>query len=124
MKTTATAQCTHEGCSEVGRWTFNTRKEASEHYPRRINWKCGRHSNPDRNLSTERLEIVTVLTNQKVMYRETEKVLGMFWNGRAGLTHGDGYRAEAKDFPEGTRLIVTARIELPTLDATLGNGRI
>ncbi len=113
MRTTARAICTHPGCTETAFWTFDTAKQAAAHYKTRENWKCGRHSNPERNLSLDRLEIVTVLTNEKVMYRDTDTVLGLFWNGFSGLTHGDGYRAEAKDFPEGTKLIVTARIELP-----------
>lgn len=37
----------------------------------------------------------------------------LFWNGSKGLVYGDGYKALADDFPPGTRLIVTARIELP-----------
>jgi len=112
MKTTARATCTHPGCIESIFWSYDTRREAKDHAPRRAVWKCGRHSNPDRNLGIDRLEITTVRTNKKVMF-DSNKVLGLFWDGTSGLTHGDGYRAAASDFPEGPRLIVTARIELP-----------
>lgn len=38
---------------------------------------------------------------------------GLFWDDGSGFTHGTGYKAYADDFPPGTRLIITARIELP-----------
>jgi hypothetical protein len=41
---------------------------------------------------------------------------GLYWTPAggttgSGFTHGDGYNAFASDFPEGTRLVVEARIE-------------
>lgn len=47
------------------------------------------------------------------------KLLGLYWgpenaeSGRAGVVSGPGFRAYANDFPPGTRLIVTARVDLP-----------
>lgn len=38
---------------------------------------------------------------------------GLFWDKRQGFTYGPGFKAYASDFPPGTKLIVTARIELP-----------
>jgi hypothetical protein len=32
---------------------------------------------------------------------------------KSGFTFGNGYKAYANDFPEGTKLTVTASIELP-----------
>lgn len=42
----------------------------------------------------------------------------LFWiasdeKSGSGLTFGPGFKAFAKDFPEGTRLVITARIEAP-----------
>lgn len=47
------------------------------------------------------------------------KLLGHYWGpagartGHSGLVAGPGFRADASDFPPGTRLTVTARLELP-----------
>jgi hypothetical protein len=47
------------------------------------------------------------------------KLLGYYWGpanrrtGRDGQVSGPGFVADAKDFPPGTRLVVTARVELP-----------
>lgn len=46
---------------------------------------------------------------------------GLFWlpEGGAhgsGFTHGPGFKAHANDFPEGTRLTVTTRIDMPEGD--------
>jgi hypothetical protein len=37
----------------------------------------------------------------------------------SGFQHGPGFRAFANDFPVGTRLIVTARLELPCPTAAI-----
>jgi hypothetical protein len=50
----------------------------------------------------------------------TEKVLvskrgaggNMYWD-RSGFVYGPGFKAFADDFPEGTQLVVTARIVMP-----------
>jgi len=36
--------------------------------------------------------------------------------GNFGFVSGPGFKAYAKDFPPGARLIITARIELPSGD--------
>lgn len=50
---------------------------------------------------------------------EGRQLLGYYWGpaggrtGTSGLVSGPGFRADAADFPPGTRLTVTARLELP-----------
>jgi hypothetical protein len=54
------------------------------------------------------------------------KLLGYYWgpaNGRTGSdgqVSGPGFVADAKDFPPGTRLTVTARVELPNTEEATG----
>ena len=45
---------------------------------------------------------------------EVRHLDGLFWDKRQGFTYGPGFKAYASDFPPGTKLIVTARIELPS----------
>lgn len=116
MKTTARATCKHPGCTESAFWSFDTRKEAAAHYKYREKWKCTRHTHPEEVMSTTNLERTVVLTAQRSDKLDPAK--HRFWhNGvrlASGFNHSDAHKAYATDFPEGTRLIVTARIELPT----------
>lgn len=53
---------------------------------------------------------------------EREFLPGLFWMGEgysSGRISGPGFKAWADDFPEGTRLTITARIEVP--DAPAGD---
>lgn len=114
MRTTVSVVCSHPDCHEKGRYGFDTKKEAREWSMRkRENWTCTRHSLPDEVLSIRRIEITTVLESKHI-----EGLSELFWIGSGksgnGFAHGTGYRAWAKDFPEGTKLEVTARIILPS----------
>jgi len=64
-------------------------------------------------LSSEKLEMVTVLESRRI-----EGLSDLFWcagsKHGSGFAHGDGYKAWANDFPEGTKLEVTARVILPS----------
>lgn len=113
MKTTARAVCHHPGCNESTVYSYDSKKEAREGYKWRERWMCVRHSKPDDVLSESNMERTTTLEAKPVMTCRGDKVLGLFWNGSNGFAHGPGFKAFAKDFPEGTKLIVTARIELP-----------
>jgi hypothetical protein len=42
---------------------------------------------------------------------------GRFWNHQ-GFLSGPGFKVWAKDFPAGSRLIVTARVELPDISSS------
>lgn len=106
-KYTLNKPCEHEGCTEVGHWSFDTRQEYINGERSHRNYKCLRHSNADEVLSVDKTqtEVVMVLKKSGVCKD------GLYWDGSSGFAHGPGFMAWAKDFPEGTKLIVTARIE-------------
>lgn len=125
---TLTRTCAHTGCTERSFVEYTARRDLENVSP---TWKCYRHSKPNEVLSTDNLETVTVLelhptyTSGRryvtgVGYTDEPQLLGHFWgpegapeHAHHGIESGPGFRAIAKDFPPGTRLIVTARIELP-----------
>lgn len=117
--------CTFEGCKERSFTTATTRREETEirqqyqHSP----YRCVRHTNPDEVLSADNPERTTTIVAQKVEATpirgldkpgEVRYLDGLFWDKRTGFTYGSGFKAYASDFPPGTKLIVTARIELPS----------
>lgn len=109
-------KCTHEGCSETSITEYSNRKEYNEAVKKNRKWTCLRHSNPNEvlgleNKTTEKTVICRVSKYGKFWYRtETE---GTENGGGNGFVHGTGYRAWAKDFPEGTILKITSEIILP-----------
>ncbi|AYF29287.1 hypothetical protein CSH63_17810 [Micromonospora tulbaghiae] len=97
-------------------------RQESDRWRRDHPWRCYRHTNEDEVLTPTNAERSTVLTAVKVSY-DGRALPGLFWQadgGRPtmGLLHGPGFKAIAGDLPEGTRLIVTARIELPEPNPT------
>jgi hypothetical protein len=112
MKYYDSPKCAHKECNEYAHFVFNTRKEQRVESLRRAErggWKCTRHSNPDKVLGLENLRRETVLVAQRSA-KNPEK---LYWNETFGFVSGDGYKAFASDFPEGTKLTITAQIELP-----------
>lgn len=110
MKTTASAVCTFPGCKERGHYSYDTQKECREHYVHRQKYRCARHTNPDNVLSSDNTFRRTVMTAIK---RDS----GIYWEGDGfghGLITGIGHKAFSKDFPEGTQLIITAEVVIPT----------
>ena len=117
--------CTFEGCKERSFTTATTRREETEirQQYQRSPYRCVRHTEPDEVLSADNLERTTTVTAGKVVARplpgidlpgEVHYLDGLFWDKRQGFTYGPGFKAYASDFPPGTKLIVTARIELPS----------
>ena len=109
MKHTVSVVCSADGCRERTRLTIGT-------YGSSATWLCGRHNEPDRLLSMTHLLVVCEMKAVKVAYSGGGFLDGLFWVGgkiTSGFTSGDGYKAFASDFPEGTRLEVTARVVLP-----------
>lgn len=107
---TTAATCTHPGCKETGHWSFDTQREARDHYRKRQKWKCSRHAYPDEVLAPNahyKVTRVTCTESNGHKYWHDGKRLG------SGFTYGPGFRAWAYDFPEGTVLTITAHIELP-----------
>jgi hypothetical protein len=110
MKTHVSARCQHPDCKETAHWTFDTRREAANHYPERQRWKCLRHDTPELVLSPN--------CHDRVMeYTCTVKGDYRYWHDGvrlgSGFAHGPGFRAYADDFPEGTVLTVRSHVELP-----------
>lgn len=104
-------QCGHPGCTERMFFTSSTRKEQREtadRYPPG-KWFCSRHTRPDEVLSEE--------NRRQTCFQHVVTQNGTKYWARAtigsGFTYGPGFKAFAEDFPEGTRLLITAEIILP-----------
>lgn len=125
---TYTIRCANGGCHESTFYLYASQREYSELHKRQVAnpWKCFRHRDPDANLRPGNESTETVLVATKVAAGPVpgfpdkgERWLpGLYWREEgaaagSGLTHGPGFNAHASDFPEGTRLVVTARIEIP-----------
>ena len=100
--------CAYEGCRESTYTTASTRREEAETRAtyRKNPYRCYRHSRPDEVLSVDNPVRHTIVVSEGKPY-------GNFWD-RQGLVSGPGFKAICNDFPPGTKLIVTARIELPS----------
>jgi hypothetical protein len=120
-----TFHCAGDGCGESVTRVCDTRAEEADANRRNRErpWKCDRHADPARNLrpGNERARQVLIATRIPVAARPGEPewwLPGLYWctadggHGR-GVVRGPGFNAHAADFPEGTRLVVTARIEMP-----------
>ena len=117
-RVTAIARCAKPGCLETAYFEYDSQRERAEAEKRRAEspWRCTRHLREDEVLSPANLERVAVLTAAKVFY-QGKPIKGLFWKGpglNSGLTIGPGFKAFADDFPEGTQLVITARVDLPT----------
>lgn len=107
-------RCAADGCRETAYYEHATQREAAESRAWRAKhpYRCLRHTRPDEVLSEDIAERVGTLT-------VVEEKHGRYWRGEgdkfgSGSASGPGFKAFAKDFPPGTRLIVTARIEMPS----------
>lgn len=105
-------ECGHEGCKEYAHYECHTRAEQTDLFRKYANgkWLCTRHSNPETVLSPTNLKTVNEVQSKQHLY--DGKSIGLYW-GNSGFSSGPGFRAWAKDFPEGTVLRVTAEIVLP-----------
>jgi len=123
---TLTRTCSHTGCTERSFVEYTARRDLENVSP---TWKCHRHNKPNEILSADNPETTAVLTLHPsyidgYRHEDPPRLVGYFWGpedaekGHSGIESGPGFRAIAKDFPPGTRLIVTARIELPDTDDT------
>lgn len=106
-------RCAEDGCRETAYYEHANQREAREalQWRAKFPYRCSRHTRPDEVLAEDSPERVGVLTVHEESY-------GRFWLGEhdksgSGSAHGPGFKAFAKDFPPGTRLVVTARIEPP-----------
>lgn len=112
-------RCSHEGCKEWSPSSYSNRRDYNEAYSRyaKNGWKCARHKNPETILTPDNKKIVTEHIAQKSGKYHVSGLEGLYWQKDGlflgGFGYGCGYRAFAKDFPEGTILRVTAEIILP-----------
>ncbi len=119
-----TFRCAEPDCRETQFFIHETRRDQAEAYKRQREhpFRCTRHADPDKNLrpGNEIVRQVLVATRLKAKRRhrmldEDSWLPGLFWipEGKdtgSGFTRGPGFNAYAVDFPEGTRLVVTAEI--------------
>jgi hypothetical protein len=118
--------CGEGGCREVSWRSYTSQKAYGEIMRAQAAkpWKCSRHEHPERNLrpgntTTSYVVVATRLPFRLARGSEPEWLPGLFWcpeggpQTGSGYAFGPGFNAHASDVPEGTRLIVTAVIELP-----------
>jgi hypothetical protein len=108
--------CSFPGCKETSFYHYDTQREVREgtaaKQQRAGTWLCVRHTSPDEVLSESNLMTSRVLESVELEH-------GKFWRQEgheravSGFVFGNGYKAYAKDFPAGTRLTITAQLELP-----------
>jgi hypothetical protein len=132
--------CAENGCRERARYVYDTRRdfdEAARRYAKDP-YLCVRHSKTGEVLGVGNLVVRAETVASRVPYGGYERRLadyeqavargsefarkpdeflpGLFWTGaglKSGFTHGPGFKAFADDFPEGTKLVITAEIVLP-----------
>lgn len=140
-RVTSSVNCAKPGCGEYAHFEYDSMRERAEGDRRRLEhpWRCYRHSAEDEVLSADNPARETALTvtrlrnpsyeRQMEEYRRTvakgypinryarepeEFYDRLTWEGaNNGIVSGPGFRALAEDFPVGTRLIVSVRVELP-----------
>jgi hypothetical protein len=116
--------CTHTGCRACRDIEYTARRDLDTVSP---TWKCRKHDKPDEYLTVSNPEQTAVLElhpKYRTDMHGQQALLGLFWGPEGepggahhGIVSGPGFWADAKNFPPGTRLIVTARIELPDAEA-------
>lgn len=90
-------------CEAIGLQEY---QEARARYGRDP-WRCSRHRRPDEVLSLDNPE-----RRGEIVVRTTRYGFPS-WSTGSRVVDGPGFKAFSDDFPLGTRLIVTAHIELP-----------
>lgn len=104
--------CGYKGCRENGHYEAENRAHYTELLEKYGNgkWRCVRHIKPEEVLSPTNLRRQHEIVSEHSYYEG--KSIGLYWN-RFDMVSGPGFKAYANDFPEGTKIIVTAEIVLP-----------
>lgn len=106
-----TVTCTFPGCTESGRYEYDTLKEYRKSTIDPRTWRCVKHVQPEALLTPTNLVRTARLVAAPSSRYPTAP--GLYWSTGSGFAHGPGFKADANDFPKGTVLEVTARIILP-----------
>lgn len=108
------------GCRETISLQYDTRAAEAEgrKFKRDHPWKCSRHDKPAEYLQPGNEATERVLVATRLPSGEGEWLPGLYWIPEGGTTgsgyaFGPGFSAKAKEFPEGTRLVISARVEIP-----------
>ncbi|MGH3600761.1 MAG: hypothetical protein ACRDQH_10865, partial [Pseudonocardiaceae bacterium] len=118
-----TIRCAEPGCKEASFRVYETRADERDGIAdlKRHPYRCTRHDKPDEVLRPDNTAVQHVLVASRIKTtrwspagEESGYLPGLFWlregaeRGGSGFTFGPGFNAHADDFPEGTRLVVTA----------------
>lgn len=105
--------CAESGCNYTTYTTADTRREETDIRRRYAEkpYRCVRHTHPEEVLSDTNRERSTVMVAGKS--EKYPHLDNLYWGRGSGFVSGPGFKAYAEDFPEGTKLIISARIELP-----------
>jgi hypothetical protein len=109
-------KCADPDCPEKVTYYHETRADEAKSVKdqRERPWKCSRHFWPERVLGSDREVIASVMTvTRRPDARTWESPLiwtGPGWPFLSDKVSGPGFQAFAGDWPEGTRLEITARI--------------
>lgn len=118
--TTVSFTCAEDGCRDRVHWQSENREDYQRLYKRQQErpYKCTRHANPERVLSPTNRHTEQVLVAVRLPHLPEH----LSWRPEgaerpgSGYTCGPGFNAHASDVPEGTRLVISARLELPQPD--------
>jgi len=96
---------------DCGEWSLHAADTKAEELRRRQKpWYCTRHTRPEQVLTPTNTVRERVLEVYELPFGKFWREAGTEESG-SDFTHGPGFKAFADDFPVGTRLIVTARLE-------------
>lgn len=105
-------KCSDSECREFSYSEASTARDRDSGYEwqKKFPYACWRHRAPEEVLSTGMRE-----TSKTITVGNCDGKYGFLtWEGGgSGLVSGPGFRADAEDFPAGTKLTIIARIELP-----------
>lgn len=101
--------CTEPGCKEFGHYTYDTRKDYDEAVKRNRPYTCLRHSHRMLSPTNLKAEWVSEPSAPSAKFPELEGR----WFGSWAAINAENMRAEAKDFPDGTRIKITMEVILP-----------
>lgn len=104
-------RCAEPGCKERVRYSYATKRDMTGSFEaRQPEWRCLRHSDKSSVLALDNLATEARLVSSNSVGGSPK----LFWGNLSGFLSGPGFRAFADDFPPGTTLIVSARVELPS----------